>query len=191
MRVAGAGAMRSILILVLCARSASAGSLDLDLGLQATKTEWPADHGGGTAFVAGYWFRPWIGASFINKEQYVTVDDRFLSYYSLNTEARVSLGDLWLTGTLGAVHQHEESRAAVMASPTGAVFGVGDGIRHRMAGRAGVSLALPLRNDGHGITSYIALDLDGTVFTDSDKGPPWMASAGLSLGFTYDLTGPK
>ncbi len=182
--------MKSLVFLAVLAAPAAAGSLDLDLGVQATKTTWPDDHGGGAALFAGYWFTPWLGASFIGKEQYATVDDRFLSYYSVNAAARTPVGPLRLTGTLGVVHQHEEPRAAIMDSPAGALFGVGDGIRHRMAGRAGVSLALPLQKFAYG-DDYLSLDIDATRFTDTDKGPPWMTSIGLSFGFTYDFARTK
>ena len=180
--------MRTVLVcsLVLLSGAAVAGELDLDAGLQATTTAWPGDHGGGGVLDVGYWFRPWLGASFIGKEQYATIDDRFLSYFSVNAAARHAAGPLRLTGTLGLVHQHEEPRAAIGAMPLDALFGVGDGIRHRMAGRAGVQLALPFRTHGHG-DYFVALDLDATRFTDTDKGPTWMTSAGLSLGFTYDF----
>jgi hypothetical protein len=177
--------MRSIVVVAAIAGSASAGALDLGFGPQGTLTAWPGDHGRGAAIAATWWFRPWIGAAFIGKEQYATVDDRFLSYFSLDVALRQPLGWLRLTGTLGLVHQHEESRAAVMDQPFQAVLGVGDGIRHRGGGRIGGSLAWPFRRHGHG-DFYLALDLDGTAFLESTRGPRWMASAGLSVGFTYD-----
>jgi len=177
-------------ILALLSGPASAGELDMNLGLQATTTGWPDDNGGGFALDASWWFRPWLGASFIGKEQYASVDDRMLSYFSINAAARHDLGRLRLTGTLGLVHQHEESRAAIMQQPVQALFGVGDGIRHRAGSRAGFSLGLPFTTHGHG-DYFVALDLDGTGFADSDRGPRWMASAGLSIGFTYDFARGK
>jgi hypothetical protein len=162
------------------------GLLDLGLGLQATTTGWPDDHGGGAALDAAYWFTPHVAASFVGKEQYASVDDRVLSYFSINASARHDLGRFRLTGTLGLVHQHEEPRAAIMEQPVQALFGVGDGIRHRAGSRAGFSLGLPLSSHDHG-DYYVALDVDGTVFTDADRGPRWMSSAGLSVGFTYDF----
>ncbi len=174
----------------LLAAPASAGELDLDLGLQATTTGWADDHGGGPTLGASWWFKPWLGASFIAKEHYATVDDRFMSYFSFNAALRRELGPVRLTGTLGIVHQHEEPRAAIMEQPVQALFGVGDGIRHRMASRAGFSLGLPLATHGHG-DYFVALDIDGTVFADEDRGPRWMTSAGLSVGFTYDFARTK
>ena len=182
----------SLLCLVLAghASSASAGELDIDLGLQATTTGWPDDHGGGPTLEAAWWFRPWLGASFIGKSHYATVDDRFMSYFSVNGSVRRAVGPLRLVGTLGVVHQHEESRAAIMEEPLASLFGVGDGIRHRMASRAGFSLGLPLSSHAHG-DYYVALDIDGTLFADDDRGPRWMSSAGLSVGFTYDFARRK
>jgi hypothetical protein len=177
-------------LLLTLTTPAVAGELDLAVGLQAATTAWPDDRGGGAALDAAWWVRPWIAVSFIGKEQYAQVDDRLLSYLSLNVAGRRALGPLRLTGTVGVVHQHEEPRAALMAQPLASLFGVGDGIRHRMAGRAGASLALPLRRHGHG-DYYVALDLDGTRFLDDDKGPRWMASVGLSVGFSYDFGGAR
>ncbi|HEY5948221.1 MAG TPA: hypothetical protein VIV40_22145 [Kofleriaceae bacterium] len=180
----------SVIAVALLAAPAAAGELDLDLGLQATTTGWPDDSGGGPTLDASWWFRPWLAASFIGKEQYASVDDRMLSYFSVNAAVRHPLGPLRLTGSLGLVHQHEESRAAIMEQPVQALFGVGDGIRHRMGSRAGFSLGLPFSTHGHG-DYFFALDVDGTVFADEDRGPRWMTSAGLSIGFTYDFARPK
>ncbi len=178
--------MRPLLLVCALSAPAAAGVLDLDLGAQATTTAWPDDHGGGATLGAGWWFKPWLGASFLGKEQYATVDDRFLGYYSVNVAGRQVLGPLRATGTLGVVHQHEEPRAAYMNQPGLSIVGVADGIRHRFASRAGLQLALPVHDTPHGDV-YVALDVDGTWFTDNDKGPTWMASAGLSLGITYDF----
>ena len=175
---------------ILVAGRADAGELDMNLGLQATTTGWPDDNGGGPTLDATWYFRPWLGATFIGKEHYATVDDRMMSYFSINAAVRRELGPVRLSGTLGLVHQHEESRAAIMEQPVQALFGVGDGIRHRMGSRAGFSLGLPFTTHGHG-DYFVALDIDATVFADADRGPRWMSSAGLSLGFTYDFARRK
>lgn len=180
--------LRCLLVLTLLAQAAPAraGELDLGLGLQATQTGWPDDHGGGASLSAGWWFLPWLGASFLGKEHYATVDERYMTHFSLNATFRREAGPLRLGGSAGFVHQHEETRAAIEAQPLASVFGVADGIRHRMASRAGVQLALPFR--GHARSEwYVALDLDATVFADDDRGPRWMSSAGLSVGFTHDF----
>ena len=161
-------------------RPASAGELDLDAGLTATTTAWPGDHGGGAALDASWWFRDWIGASFMRQGAVRHRRRRLLSYFSVNVAVRHPAGPLRLTGTLGLVHQHEEPRSALMDAPIEAALGVGDGIRHRAGGRAGLQLALPVKELALGDV-YVALDLDATVFADDDRGPRWMAGAGLAL----------
>jgi hypothetical protein len=176
-----------LLVVILLAGRASAGELDLTAGAQATTTGWPDDNGGGPNVSAGWWFRSYIGAEFLAKYHYAPIDDRIMSYYAVSATTGHRFGPLRLEGAFGFVHQHEESRAAIMEQPFQAVFGVGDGIRHRMGSRAGFSLGLPFVRHRHG-DLVVALDVDGTVFADSDRGPRWIASAGLSIGFTYDFT---
>jgi hypothetical protein len=175
-----------ILVTALGSTAAAGGSIDVDAGLQATTTAWPDDHGGGATLSLGYWFLPWVGATYLGKEQYATVDDRVLSYFSVNAASRFPIGPLRATTTLGIVHQHEEPRAALMEQPGLSVVGTADGIRHRFAGRTGLSLAYPMYAYSRG-DMYLSLDLDGTVFTDTNKGPRWNASAGMSFGFTFDF----
>lgn len=180
--------MKSVLALMLLGLgTAQAGTLDLDLGLQATRTQWNDDHGGGPVLSASWLFRSWIGMSFVGKEHYSTIDDRYMSYFSVNALFRTEIDRFRLSGTAGVVHQHEEPRAAIDDMPFASAFGVADGIRHRMASRAGVQLALPIRDRAHG-DWYVGLDLDATVFAEADRGPRWMTSAGLSIGFTHDFT---
>ena len=187
MDTAAGGGMRTVLIvLLLLAAPAHAGELDLSAGLQANHSDWDDDHGGGPTLSAAWLFRPWIGASFVGKEQYATVDDRFLSYFSLNAVVRKSLDHIRISGTLGLVHQHEESRPAIEAMPLASLFGVADGTRHRMGSRAGVQVAFPLRDRARG-DWYLAFDVDATVFAEQERGPRWMSSAGLSIGFTHDF----
>jgi hypothetical protein len=187
--------MKTVLLSAACffswqagvAGTARAGELDLDLGLQATHTQWDDDHGGGPTLSAAYLFRPWIGASFIGKEHYASVDERLMSYFSLNAIFRTKLERFRLSGTVGFVHQHEETRAALEDMPLASAFGVADGMRHRMATRAGVQLALPIRDRAKG-DWYVGLDLDATYFAEAERGPRWMNSAGLSIGFTHDFS---
>ncbi|HEU0030493.1 MAG TPA: hypothetical protein VFQ53_07670 [Kofleriaceae bacterium] len=173
-------------LLTLAAGTARAGELDLNLGLQATTTQWEADHGGGPTLTGTWFFRDWIGASFTGKEQYATIDDRYLSYFSVNAVFRKSWDRVRVAGALGLVHQHEEPGTVVDSMPVESLFGVADGIRHRAGSRAGLQLAVPIRDRAHG-DWYIAFDLDATAFAEDTRGPRWMSSAGLSLGFTHDF----
>jgi hypothetical protein len=175
------------LVLFLLPTTSYAGELDLDLGVQATQTEWSGDRGGGPTLSAAWMFRSWIGASFLGKEHYATVDDRFMSYFSLNAVVRGHLGRVRVSGTAGLVHQHEEPRTGIDSMPLESAFGVADGIRHRMGSRTGIQLAVPIRERRKG-NWYLALELDSTMFADADRGPRWMTSAGLSVGFSHDFS---
>jgi len=166
--------------------TAKAGELDLNLGLQATTTEWPEDHGGGGSLDVGYWFTDTFGAKFIGKEQYAAIDQRLMTYLSINAAAHHTFGSVRLTATLGLVHQHEETRAALEEAPFSALLGIGDGIRHRAGSRAGFSVAVPILHYSRG-ELYLAFDLDSTVFTEDTRGPRWMSSGGVSVGVTFDL----
>ncbi|MBA3454051.1 MAG: hypothetical protein H0T42_13235 [Deltaproteobacteria bacterium] len=166
--------------------AAHAGELDLNLGLQATTTEWPADHGGGTSLDLGYWISEHFGLKYIGKAHYATVDERVMTYLSLNAAAQHDIGSVRLVGTLGLVHQHEETRTALMEAPFSAALGIGDNIRHRAGARTGVSLAVPVFTYDRG-EGYLAFDLDATMFTEDTRGPRWMTSGGISFGCTFDF----
>src|SRR5687767_16036619 len=116
--------MKAVLVACLVTASpAFAGELDLNLGLQATQTQWDGDHGGGPSLGVSWFFKDWVGINFLGKEHYAPVDDRLMSYFSVNAIFRTSLGDrVRLAGTAGFVHQHEETRAAIEAMPLASAF---------------------------------------------------------------------
>ncbi len=178
----------SVLALLLLGAStpALAGELDLNFGLQATHTAWSDDKGGGPTLGVGWFFTDLLGISFIGKEHYGSVDDRYMSYYSFNGVIRHDAGPVWIGASLGGVHQHEETMSAIEDQPLASAFGVADGMRHRMGGRAGVQIALPIAtlHAGH---MYLALDIDGTYFGEQERGPQWQQSVGLSLGVTREF----
>ena len=182
--------LKTAVFLALASSPALAGELDVNLGLQATHTEWTDDSGGGPTLGVTWWFKDWLGASFVGKEHYATVDDRYMSYFSLNAALRTEAGPLWLVGNAGFVHQHEQTMAAIEAQPIASAFGVADGMRHRMATRVGVQLALPFSDRAKG-DWYVALDLDGTYFAEAERGPQWMQSIGISVGLTHDFSKAK
>ena len=180
----------AILLVTALSTTARAGELDLNFGLQATHTQWDDDHGGGPTLSAAWFVIPEVGISFIGKEHYSTIDQRYMSYFSLNAVFARRWDRVRLSGTVGGVHQHEETQDVIMEQPIASAFGVADGIRHRMAGRAGAQLAFTLSHLPTG-DFYVALDLDATVFAEETRGPRWMNSAGLSLGFTHNFASAK
>ena len=179
-----------LLALLLASGPASAGELDLNFGLQATHTAWSDDTGGGPTLQVGWWFTDWAGLSFVGKEHYAQVDDRYMSYFSVNGTFRHEAGPVWLGASLGLVHQHEETMEAYERQPIASAFGVADGLRHRMAARTAFQIALPIAKLHRG-DMYLALDIDGTYFGEEDRGPRWMQSIGISLGVTRDFSSKK
>lgn len=167
---------------------AHAGEVDLALGLDAADSDWDDDRLSYGSFKAGYRFDglPWFQLTYIGKLGYGTVDERLLTYLSLGPEVRPALSEVvrpYLRGTV--VHQHEENVDAAQDQPYQALVGVGDGIRHRagVAGALGVELPFAQHLVGD---FYASLDLSATYFPD-DRGPHRYLTAGVSLGFKWDL----
>jgi hypothetical protein len=171
--------------LLLLSAPARAGELDLGVGLGATTTAWHGDRGGGPTIDASWWFTDWLAGTYAGKEQYASVDERLLSYFSVGASVRHAVGPTFVVGSLAIVHQHEEPWPGVEHQPVGSVIGVGDEIRHRGGGRAALHVIIPFHAHDHG-DFYASIDLDTTAFAD-DHGPSWMMSAGASLGFSYDF----
>jgi hypothetical protein len=83
------------------------------------------------------------------------------------------------------VHQHEESADAIEADRWGALFGVGDGLRHRGGGEAAVGVDLPFHRD-KAVEIFATVEGHADWFPDP-RGPEWYGGGGLALGFNYFL----
>jgi hypothetical protein len=169
---------------------ASAGSgmgLQMSFGLSAVKSDWRGDAGAGTSLKLGFLPSEYVSMYFLGRLSAATVDERMLTFVSLGAQywpmgQRVS----WRPyGRLALAHQHEETLGVVADDPIGAIFGIGDGIRHRGGLEGAVGLELPLFRDG-GLEAFAALESAVTWFYDP-RGPTWYAGAGASIGVTYDL----
>jgi hypothetical protein len=170
---------------VVVSGPARAGELDVAGGLGATTSAWDDDTGTSSSLKVGYFFDglPWLAPIFLARFELVPVDDRMVHYFSLGAEARHRLGPLRGYLRLGLVHVHEESRSAFEDHPFQSILGIGDGLRHRAGGNAGLGLELPVLRRGAS-DLYVVLDLGGTAFAD-DRGPAWYASATIGLGYRW------
>jgi len=178
--------------LIGASRIAHAGEFDLALGLDAADSDWDEDRLSYGTFKAGYRFAglPWFQLTYIGKLGYATVDERMLTYLSFGPEVRPALFDAvrpYMRGTV--VHQHEENVDAAQEQPFQALVGVGDGIRHRAGVAGAVGLEMPFAQHRVG-DFYASLDLSATYFPD-DRGPHRYLTAGLSIGFKWDLDRPS
>lgn len=181
-----------IATLIGAGRLAHAGEFDLALGLDAADSDWDEDRLSYGTFKAGYRFAglPWFQLTYIGKLGYATVDERMLTYLSFGPEVRPALFDAvrpYARGTV--VHQHEENVDAAQEQPFQALVGVGDGIRHRAGVAGAIGLEVPFAQHRVG-DFYASLDLSATYFPD-DRGPHRYLTAGLSIGFKWDLDRPS
>ncbi len=116
---------------------------------------------------------------------YAPVDQRLLTLISLGAQVWLDFDKVWPHARLGFVHQHEESLSVVANDFGSAIFGSGDGIRHRAGGEFGVGADVRVweRREVH---LYVTVDGTAKIFPD-DLGPLVYASGGLGVGLNYAL----
>jgi hypothetical protein len=164
---------------LLAPAAARAGDLQISLGAAGETTSWEGDSAVYSSFQIGWRWRDLVSVDFLGRLGYGQVDDRVLTYLSVGAELWGRLGTTRPHVRLGLVHQHEEPIAGIDADPFGALFGVGDGIRHRAGGQISAALDVPIgRLWRHPL--FISFGAQATSFPD-DRGPDlyWGAGAGV------------
>lgn len=161
--------------------------LHVQSGVSAEKTEWRGDVGAAPSLKVMIKPTEWFGLYLLTRLGMATVDERMLTMLTLGAQIW-PLGDL--SGVrpylrLGLAHQHEETLSVVANEPAGAIFGIGDGIRHRggLAGGVGTDIAI-YEADGFG--AYGLVEVVTNWFYDA-RGPQWYVGGGVGLGLSYDL----
>ena len=105
------------------------------------------------------------------------VDQRMLTFLSLGIAGTFHVSKKVAPRVfVGAVHQHEESLAAVAQEPAGALLGIGGGIRHRAGVQLGVGCDSTVYQKGRFIIT-VGPELRGAYLTYS-SGPSWYATIG-------------
>lgn len=173
---------------VLCASPAPAQATDfrLEVGTMVHGTTWRGDVAGYGHLKLGFRFFDIFAPYAQGQLGYGRVDDRLLTAVALGVQLWTPpLGPVRLHGRIAFVHQHEESLSVVAGDYVSALFGIGDGIRHRAGGEVGLGLDWPLwaRDD---FELFGAVEATGKLFPD-DLGPLVYAGGGLNLGFHYAL----
>jgi hypothetical protein len=158
--------------------------LPVAVALSVDGSSWEGDGVGYGALRVGHRW-DWISVDFLGRLGYGTVDERMLSYFALGGSVYGRLGRTRPHLRLALVHQHEEPIVAVKADPLGALFGVGDGIRHRGGAMAGAGIDVPVGRMGRG-DLYVTVEASGTHFPDP-RGPRWYWGAGAGIGWAYEL----
>lgn len=86
---------------------------------------------------------------------------------------------------MSIAHQHEESLSVVGDDAFGALFGIGDGIRHRGGLEWGVGLDWPV-SIVESWSTFVAVEGITGWFYD-DRGPHWSVGASVGLGLSFEL----
>lgn len=171
--------------LVLASPAASATEVQVASGPVANGSSWRGDGAFSQALKLGLRFQEIVSVDALTRLGYANVDDRVLTYLSLGATlyGRIGIARPYVRAAL--VHQHEEPTSAVRADPGGALFGVGDGIRHR--GGVGSSLGVDfIVAKGQRANLILGADANGTWFPDP-RGPSVYYGGGLWAGLDYAL----
>jgi hypothetical protein len=108
-----------------------------------------------------------------------------LTFLSLGVQAWARIGKVRPFARFGLVHQHEETMSSVADEPFGALFGVGDGIRHRAGLDGGLGVDIPFQKE-KSWEFHARVEALFTGFPDP-RGPGIYAGGTLGLGFNYAL----
>lgn len=161
--------------------------LEAVVGLGGLKTEWRGDAGAHSILRLGLRPNDYFSVYFQGRLGYGAVDERMLTLVSLGAQ-------LWPLGQgehvspflrLSIAHQHEETLFVVKDDPLGALFGIGDGIRHRGGFEGALGADLPVYS-ADGLQAFASFDASVIWFYDP-RGPTWYAGANAGVGLSYDL----
>lgn len=171
--------------LLLFSPPSEAGDFRLELGASGAGSEWRGDAAAYGSLELGYRFIDLVGIYGGADVGYATVDTRMLSLVTLGGQIWGRIGPVrpWLK--LGFLHQHEESLSVVAGNYVDALFGIGDGIRHRAGGEAAIGADVPVFRDGD-VELFASAQGFAKMFPD-DLGPIVYAGGGLGLGMSYWL----
>lgn len=185
---AGHVAIVAAAVLLLCFHSpAHAAEIQVASGPQVQGSSWRGDASLNQSLKLGLRFEGVVAIDALTRLGYAMVDERVLTYLSLGASVygKLAAGRLRPFVRLALVHQHEEPTSALRHDPVGALFGVGDGIRHR--GGFGSSLGMDfVVARGRATEFLLGADANGTWFPDP-RGPAIYYGGGLWAGLTYSL----
>lgn len=170
---------------LLAPRPASAGDIRLNLSLSGAGSEWRDDPAAWGGLGLGYRFFDLVGVYALGRLGYGAVDQRLLTLLAIGAQIWGRLGPTRPFARIAFIHQHEEPLAAVEQNIGGAVFGVGDGIRHRggAEGAIGVDWTLMTQKQW---SFFGTLETSFAGFPNS-SGPDWYLLGSLGIGINYAL----
>lgn len=175
----------ALALVVATERPARATEFQLKAGLLGETSTWRADPAATGALSLGLRFHDLVSIYFQGRIGYAGVDQRMLTMVQVGAQLYGRLGIARPFFRFGLCHQHEESWAAVDGDVFGAVFGVGDGIRHRggfeWAGGVEVPFAKVKR------TQFFASGEGLVTWFPDPRGPAAYGGLLLNLGLNYSI----
>jgi hypothetical protein len=166
-------------------RAAHAGDFRFNLSLSGAGSEWRSDAALWGGLGLGYRFYDLVGVYALGRLGYGAVDERMLTLLALGAQIWGRLGPTRPYARIAFVHQHEEPIPAVEQNVGGAVFGVGDGIRHRAGaeGALGVDWTFTKRKPW---SFFANAEVSFAGFPNS-SGPGWYILGGVGAGLHYEI----
>jgi len=161
------------------------GEPQATFGVQAGSSTWPGDPVALTTLKLAWRFQDVVAPFFMGRVGYGSVNDRSLVTLIIGAQLWGRLGPARPYLRAAVEHQHEEPIASVRNDPFGALFGVGDGIRHRAGGDFAAGVDLPLHH-GPQLDVYATVEAVADWFPDP-RGPTFYAlgSAALSVSHAF------
>lgn len=159
----------------------------VDGGAGFVASTWRGDIGGVTNLRIGVRFIDIIAPYAQLSVGYASVDQRMLTTVALG--AQVWAPENWplrLYARVAALHQHEESVSVIAGDFGKALFGVGDGIRHRPGLELAAGVDVPFWDNGDDLEIYGLVDGGANIFPDH-LGPVAYPGAGMNVGLNYEL----
>lgn len=159
----------------------------VDAGAGVIGSTWRGDIGGVTNLRIGVRFIDIIAPYVQLSVGYASVDQRMLTTIALG--AQIWAPDDWPLNPyvrLAALHQHEEAVSVIAGNFGNALFGVGDGIRHRPGLEVAAGVDVPFWDNGDDLAVYGLIDGGAKIFPD-DLGPVAYPGGGMNVGLSYEL----
>jgi hypothetical protein len=167
------------------AEPARAGEIQLSALAGGQGSSWRSDVSGFVGLRFGYRFKDIVAPYLMLRAGYANTDQRILELLQIGVQVWARIGPTRPYARFGLVHQHEEPWPAVKADTFGALFGVGDGIRHRGGFEGALGVDLPFA-ERKGFQFHATIEALLTGFPDV-RGPGIYAGGVAGIGFNYGL----
>jgi len=174
-----------VTLLAAAPSTARAGEVQLATSSGAFASSWRGDAGFGQTLRLGYRMADLVSVDASGRLGYATVDERLVTQVSVGGTLYGRIRRVRPYVRLALVHQHEEPMPAVREDAFGALFGVGDGIRHRGGFGGALGFDVPV-HEGKSTELVVGLDTNASWFPDP-RGPAVYAGGAVWLGVNFGL----